>query len=131
MNNKKLISFFIAINYFYCCRQIETLTPSRHFYLSISKSTMSDSINVDVIAGRVKIVGVGNDGSIMYDVFLSGVRGGYSEFLGNHFNIHDGLTSKRIQIVKNGLFYKNLSYNDILLLSSNKVDSIDTYNLRL
>lgn len=124
--------FILVLASICCCRckQVETLTPNQHFYLTIFKAKITDSINVDIVAGNAEIVSTDN-GNIVFEILLSEVRGGYSDFLGNYFNMHDGMASKRIKLIKNGLLHKELSYQDVVLLSTNKVDSIDNFYLKL
>ena len=114
----------------YSCRQVETLTPSLHFYLIFSNSDNSEKLNVEVVKGTVNVVNTDIKNSV-FDISLSGVRGGYSEFLGYKFNIHDGMEYKRIKIFKNGNLYKEFSYNELIMLNPTKVDSIDVFQLKL
>lgn len=125
-----LVFFFMFSIFFQSCKQVETLSPRNDFYLSFANSKKTDKIEIDVIKGNSSYIITEGDYTI-YKISLSEVRWGHSELLGTKFNIHDGLDAKRIKIKINDIQNRELSYNDVLLLNANKLDSLLAYNVIL
>ncbi len=128
---KNQIVLFIIFNIlFQSCKQAETLSPRQNFYLSIANSKNTENIEIIVIAGNSTLISSEGD-NFIYEVSLSEVRGGHSEFLGTKFNIHDGLDAKRIRIIRNGIITSELSYNEVTFLNKEKLDSILAFKVIL
>ena len=125
-----LVFFFMFSIFFQSCKQVETLSPSKDFYLSIVKPKNSDKIEINVIAGNSSLISSKGD-NFIFKVSLSQVRGGHSDVLGTKFNIHDGLDAKRIRIIRNGIITSELSYNEVTFLNKEKLDSILAFKVIL
>ncbi|MBK8628284.1 MAG: hypothetical protein IPN86_22835 [Saprospiraceae bacterium] len=123
-----LISLYLI--FFQSCKQIETLSSNKTFYLSINKVNTVDTIEINILAGKSNIF-YSTDTTLTFKVTLFEVRGGYSELHGRKFNIHDGFDSKRIKILKNGIVNTTLSYNDLSTIIPNNLDSLPTYKIQL
>ena len=126
----QILLLFIFSVFFQSCKQVETLSPSKDFYLSIVKPKNSDKIEINVIAGNSSLISSKGD-NFIFKVSLSQVRGGHSDVLGTKFNIHDGLDAKRIRIIRNGIITSVLSYNELTLLNKEKSDSILAFKVIL
>ena len=120
----------LTLIFFLSCKQVETLSSNKVFFLSINKVNIFDTIEIKVLAGKSSIFN-SDDTTLTFKVTLFEVRGGYSELFGKKFNIHDGYDSKRIKIITNGIVNRTLAYNDLYMYIPNNLDSLPTYKIQL
>lgn len=123
-------SILYMILFITSCKQAQTLSPRKVFYLSIEKSDFSEKLDVSVNAGKAKEIET-NGKNTLFEIILFQVKGGYSELFGSKFNNHDGLETKRISIYLNEGFARSLSYMEIENLKGVEIDTIYAHIIKL
>ena len=92
-----IISTMIIISILSSCKQVETVSPRKEFYLTIEQPDKDKNIDIVVSAGSSQKLKTKSE-NVLYKILLFKVRGDYSDLFGQKFNNHDGLDASRISI---------------------------------